>query len=515
MATIATAAAADILKDVQGTKFLWVATLLAIAYAAGERADGQAAGAEAPAKAVEFSLVALDSQGQPVGDLTAGDFEIADAGKKQKVAIFRHGEGKLQQAGPLGPGEFSNRAAANVPHATLILLDLLNNTFGARGEISSYLVDALNTVESGDNLFLYVLTAEGKLFPVRPLAGAESEAPAAAGVSWTRDARALVDGALTKTFQLRPTAIDTGTRIRLTYGTLRSVGSMLAGIPGRKNIVWVTRGVPLSLPPAATRTGEPLDFTPVLRRLCLILNRFNVAVYPVMQVPPGMGGTDESASAGVNSEEALRQIGSLTGGPASATNTISATLRQAMLDVRTSYQLGYYPPAKNWDGKFHDLRVTCTRKGVRVQAMTGYFALADQPSDEREALNAAALTAFDASEIGLRCTMTPDPKDRNLAHFKLRIDPADLRVSQQGDRYSAHVDAQMAAFPAGGEPMLSAVSPLDPNWSAEELAKAKIDGLVWNQDFNPADAGEKLRFLVYDRDTHAVGTLTIPLKKAK
>lgn len=499
----------------QGIKILRVATLLAIACAAGERADGQAAGAEPPAKAVEFSVVAFDSQGQPVGDLTAGDFEIADAGKKQKVAIFRHSDGKLQQARTLAPGEFSNRAAANVPHATLILLDLLNNTFGARGEISSYLVDGLKTVEAGDTLYLYVLTAEGKLNPVRALPGADSEAPAAGGVSWTGDAKALVDGALTRMFQLRPTSMDVGTRIRLTYGALRSVGSMLAGVPGRKTIVWVTGGVPISLPPAATRTGEPLDFTPVLRRLCLILDRFNVAVYPVMQVPPGMAGTEVSNSAGVSSEEGLRQIANLTGGPASATNTIAVTLRQAMLDVRTSYQLGYYPPARNWDGKFHDLRVTCTRKGVRVQAMTGYFALADQPNDEREALNAAVLTAFDAAEIGLRCIMTPDPKDRNLAHFSLRIDPADLRVSQQGDRYSAHVDVQMAAFPAGGEPMLSAVSPLDPNWSADELAKAKIDGLAWNQDFNPADAGEKLRFLVYDRDTHAVGTLTIPLKKAK
>jgi hypothetical protein len=291
---------------------------------------------------------------------------------------------------------------------------------------------------------------------------------------------------------------------------------MLAGFPGRKNIVWITRGVPISLPPAATTSREPVDFTPVLRKLCLVLDRENVAVYPVMQVPPGMGGMDDTLSGGVSSEEGLRQIGDLTGGPAKTANSISAVLQQAMNDVRTSYQIGYYPRAANWDGKFHNLRVTCTRKGVKLQAMTGYYALPDKASDERETLNAAALTAFDASEIGLRCTMAPTSRVAGSAvRFTLRIDPSDIRITQQGDRYAGHVDVQMVAYPAGAEPLLSMATPIDPNWSAEELAKAKTDGLVWSQDLNPGDAGEKIRFMVYDRDSHAIGTMTIPLKKAK
>jgi hypothetical protein len=260
-----------------------------------------------------------------------------------------------------------------------------------------------------------------------------------------------------------------------------------------------------------------VDFGPLLRRLCLILDRFNVAVYPVMQVPPGMGGVDDSEGAGVNSEEGLRQIADWTGGPAKATNAIPSTVRQAMNDARTSYQIGYYPPPANWDGKFHNLRVTCARKGVRIQAQTGYYALPDKASDEQEALNLAAATAFDASEIGLRCAMTPSPQGGTVMRFRLGIDPADIRIAEQGDRYAGHLDMRMVGYVAGADPQVSGVSPLNLSWTADELAKAKTEGFVWNPpiDINVRETAEKLRFLVYDRDSHAIGSLTVPLKKAK
>src|SRR5579872_4804435 len=73
-----------------------------------------------------LSLVALDSHGQPVTDLTADDFVINDAGKDRKVAFVRHIERRLAAGAALGPGEFSNRGERNIPHATVILLDMMN-----------------------------------------------------------------------------------------------------------------------------------------------------------------------------------------------------------------------------------------------------------------------------------------------------------------------------------------------------------------------------------------------------
>jgi len=144
-------------------------------------------------------VVALDSHGQPVGDLTAGDFEIADAGKPQKVAIFRHSESKLTQAAPPGAGEFSNRGAANVQHATVILLDLLNQSFGRGARRRATWWRGLKSVESGDALYLYLLTADAKAIP----GARHSRAGKALLPHWTAmrgpgNAKALVDGALAK-----------------------------------------------------------------------------------------------------------------------------------------------------------------------------------------------------------------------------------------------------------------------------------------------------------------------------
>lgn len=81
---------------------------------------------------MDLNVIALDNHGQPVNDLTSDDIQVSDAGKQQKIAFFRHNDSKLSLAPVLGPNEFSNRAGTQVPHATVILFDLLNESFGTR-----------------------------------------------------------------------------------------------------------------------------------------------------------------------------------------------------------------------------------------------------------------------------------------------------------------------------------------------------------------------------------------------
>ena len=101
----------------------------------------------------------------------------------------------------------------------------------------------------------------------------------------------------------------------------------------------------------------------------------------------------------------------MTGGRPDAGKDVGGAVRQAITDMRTSYQIGYYPPAQNWDNKLHKLRVTCTRKGVRIQAKTSYYAWEDAPGARSEqAIDSAIPTTFDAAEIGLRASLSRDPK---------------------------------------------------------------------------------------------------------
>src|ERR1017187_9214883 len=148
------------------TALAWVPSTLGIEY---DQLPDQSPPLE---RLINLNVVAIHSHGQPVTDLTGDDFQVSDGGRAQKVAFFRHDDSKLQQISPLGPHEYSNRAGANVPHATLILFDLLNEHFGARGNSWNELVHNLQPLESADYLYLYLLTVAGRLYPVHALPGA-------------------------------------------------------------------------------------------------------------------------------------------------------------------------------------------------------------------------------------------------------------------------------------------------------------------------------------------------------
>lgn len=54
---------------------------------------------------------------------------------------------------------------------------------------------------------------------------------------------------------------------------------------------------------------------------------------------------------------------------------IAAAVSRIEAEALTNYSIEYQPPANNWDGKYHKLRVTVARKGVRVQTELGYYAV--------------------------------------------------------------------------------------------------------------------------------------------
>jgi hypothetical protein len=77
-------------------------TLPALALAAA----GLWAQATAPPPLVHLHPLVLDSKGQPVTDLTASDFKVADQGKTQTIFLFRRPVAK--SSAELGPHEYTN-----------------------------------------------------------------------------------------------------------------------------------------------------------------------------------------------------------------------------------------------------------------------------------------------------------------------------------------------------------------------------------------------------------------------
>ena len=326
---------------------------------------------------VDLNVIAVDGHGQPVNDLTSDDFQVTDAGKEQKLAFFHHTDSSRWQAQSLGPNEFSNRGGPEIPYATVILFDLMNEGFDTRGYALGQIVHSLENLESADYLYLYILTVDGRLFMVHGLPDTGEEIRTANGEPWTRQIKQLMDDAMRTVTITRPVDIDVAVRVELTFQTLEALAVQLSRVSGRKNILWITDGVPMALGPACSDTGDFVDFTPQLRKLSGDLDRSGVAIYPVRQVIFGAGdsigdtsdsGQTGGAGTGIETVATLNEFAAMTGGRPNGGKDIASALKQAMNDVHTGYQIGYYASPRNWDNKFHKLRVTCKRKGVHIQS---------------------------------------------------------------------------------------------------------------------------------------------------
>jgi len=461
---------------------------------------------------VELNVVAVDAKGQPITDLTRDELRITDSNKPQTITFFYHRDDALSTPPTLGPNEVSNRGRENVPRATMILFDLLNERFATRGGTANRLTHDLEPLESADYVYLYCLTLEGRLIPVHGLPGPDTGAPPTGGAPWTRQIKPLLDRAMRSFSTLRPVDdLDPIYRTQLTYAALNAAANELARAPGRKSLVWVTDGVPIELGPNRTIDGQPVDFTPQLRQMTETFDRAGVSIYPARQVmmgsPESMGGP---GTTGIGSIDTLSQFANLTGGRPDAGKDIGAAVRQAIADARTSYQVGYNPPESNWDDKFHKLRIPCTRKGVRIQAKSGYYAWRE-PAGARsqQAIASVINTTFDAAEIGLRASLTRDTKDPNRLHLDAHIDARDVAFVHESDSYNAELRYAVIGLAPGAQPITGPLTPLELRLSQQNHDKALQEGIAIQQDLAVAPQLARVRLAVFDRGSNAIGSATV------
>jgi VWFA-related protein len=462
---------------------------------------------------VDLNVVAVDSHGRPVADLTREDFHVSDSGKAQSVAFFRHRDAAPLHAPALEPGEYSNRNSANVPRATLILFDLLNERFDTRGLTANQLIGALRSLETTDFVYLYLLTLDGRLYAVHGLPGAGGEAGLPDGVPWTSQIKPLLDRAMSAVLEPRPLDIDDAIRAQITYMALSSVAVELSRVPGRKSLVWLTDGVPLVLGPERSDTGDWVDFTPLLRRMSEGLDRAGVSIYPVRTVMMGSAdNVDGPNRSGMESIDTLDLFAEMTGGRKDAGKDIGGSVRQAIGDTRTSYEIGFYPPAASWDDKFHKLNVTCARKGVRIQTKTGYYAWRDAPGvRSEEAIGSAVSTAFDAAEIGLRAKLAPGPRGVAAAILDARIDAQDVAMVRDGDGYEAQLRVATVGYVPGMQRQADPAVSLDLHFSGEERDKALREGIAFARSVALPPEVRAVRLIVFDRGSNAIGSVTVPV----
>src|SRR5262249_22548532 len=194
-------------------------------------------------------------------DLTSQDFQVSDQGKPQRIVSFhrnREPQGTLNNV-PNAP---------QVAPPVVILFDLLNDGLGNRGYGTKEIIQALEHLESSDSLYLYLLTSQGER-PVRALPSPQEHNPPEK-TPWTEHIKPLLEGAIEHAYGLKGSG---------GFSALESLGAALKPFPGRKNLIWMTHGVPLSY----GNSVRGVDNSSLVNRIATTLDHEGVTLSSVHQ----------------------------------------------------------------------------------------------------------------------------------------------------------------------------------------------------------------------------------------
>jgi VWFA-related protein len=219
-------------------------------------------------------------------------------------------------------------------------------------------------------------------------------------------------------FQADQVTAQTDIRVRMTLDALNQLATYLSGIPGRKNLIWLSGSFPLAiLPDSALYNGfrAMSDYRDEVKKTCDLLTQARVAVYPVgaegLWSPTEYNAANNTAPQNQKFGTALRnedeqmgqkegsmdEIAAETGGHAyKEMNDLDEAVADSIESGSHYYTIGYVPGAAELNGKFRKIEVRVEGHDLKLAYRRGYYADApDAPTahgpGQYQPLGAAAL----------------------------------------------------------------------------------------------------------------------------
>ncbi|MGH9405150.1 MAG: VWA domain-containing protein [Candidatus Acidiferrales bacterium] len=292
-------------------KFLWVVGAVLVFGRPVSQCAAQNSVIRTETRLVEISVVAKDSSGQAVTDLSRNDFRLYDNGKPVPIDVFSAPSLHRAPAELLPPNTFSNQIAG-MPIVTVVLLDGLNTSFHDQSWARTQVVRFLGELRPQDRVAIYLLgdhlsvlqnfTSNPKLLLAvlrnatirnpREVEGSAppqsnpdeadeasvnvmgspvpssvspgiqevaDSAPSASAASASSGAGAPTQGtsgeaaamaqmeAIMNQFQGHQSAFFQVDRVQRTLDAFIAIANYLSHFPGRKNLIWVSSSFPISI----------------------------------------------------------------------------------------------------------------------------------------------------------------------------------------------------------------------------------------------------------------------------
>jgi VWFA-related protein len=486
---------------------------------------------------VQVSVVVQGKGGRPADDLTKDNFTVFDNGKPQVITSFVRSAGERPAEPAAAPRRWSNRvqSSADTPRTvTAILFDGLNTNIKDQVYLKDQILRFLRKLRPGDSVALYTLTTDLRVLHdftddnQALMQALEGERPKMLA-QWSRETvGGAIRGALRKD------------RAAFTLEALRAVGEHLSRIPGRKNLVWMTSGFPMTI--AEYANGKPIynhDNRPLMAATARAVADAGVSVYPVsalgligqpensvtqgnMRSPgPGRSMSTVAGPQIVNSRQTgplhdmMLSMAEQTGGRAfTERNDLDAALQESMRDLVATYTITFHPSHDQWNGDFRPLRVQVNRKGLKLRHRPGYVAAPEGPADTRDAdavLKDALDNPLDSAGIGLEVAVAGE--DASGTRLSIRVDLPGITLEPSGGRWKGAL--LLAAVPlSSGE----AIPPPDVRKVAVDLSQERYDqvvkaGAAFEHTVPSADFHRGVRVFVLDVASRRVGSVNVRPRK--
>lgn len=515
---------------------------------------------------VEVNVIVQDKKGNPVKGLTKDDFKLLDQGQPQNISLVYSDADAPAAASastaPLPPNVYTNRSV--VPgNVTVILFDALNTTIQDQQYARDQVIKVLRQLSPEDHVAIYLLTRRLQilhdftfdlntlLHAVDKFSGVDaahvdsslstpSIAPGSGSPPGMNSADAgselTLPGFLAGVSSQRYEDYVNVDRALITADAFAAIADHLAHIPGRKSVVWISGGFPLSIgldSDTSFLSGREIrNFEGEVKRATQALNQYDIAVYPVdargllasstfsargrFLTFGGMGPSNLNSGPEQNDFATMELLANRTGGKSFYNqNDLEKGVRFALNDGKSAYTLSFYPTHGNWDGKFHEIKVAVKTPGAQVRYRKGYFATPEpvyQASEVKAAVETAVWSPVESTGLHLQVMVNPS-KTPKMLELKIALDTRELHLVEDKGQWKGALDLSYVQLGPADKSVLFDYKHLNLNLEQKNYDALMRMGMVLTHELPVAPKTTVVRVVVRDASTGALGTVTVPLEK--
>ena len=556
----------------RSTKHLAIlmATLLALpaVLAAQEgEGDGDPASGEVFVESIDVNVVNVDvyvtdKKGRRITGLTKDDFELLEDGKPISITNFyaveegRPAAGSPVAAPPptaeprdprLQPQQFELPKNQQL-HLVLYFDNLFLKPFNRNKVVRETRKFIYENVSPGDRVMLVTFDRSVHVrhpftSDMRAISDALTEIETLSGFAVQADSERRD---VLRRFEDAPTVFEAEGFIDLyaqslhfdvttTVRHLKELVGSLAGLPGRKAILHVSDGIPMT-------AGEDLFFMiqnrwgddaagvglrsrqysvrRVLRELTAAANANRVTFYTLeaaglrshgsLSAEYGGSRGKDGMVAGSRAEadfirvagqqETLMMMALDTGGLATFnTNNLAGGMDSMAADFRTYYSLGY-SSAHSGDGRYHDIKVKLKKKGLTARHRTGYR---DKTAETHlsEGTLAALLYGVDSNPMDIQLVFSQaryDDEHHYLLPIEIRVPLSKTTLIPASETYQGRLRFSIAVIDEDGRMSPVEQTPVPISVPGEQIEIARTQYYVYTAELRMRRGQQKVAVGVRD-----------------